>query len=199
MNAGLKGLREVAGLVLLMGTTGAVASTGTIFQSCGNTVSYARYSFDVSPSVIASGQTAILSLGISNAGIGCSGHVSSSQWYSSSSVPTGISGVFSSGDGQETSVTNFSIGPGPLTVSFQYDDLGFYQPSFVGNLLYRHSVTYGPAYPGALPTNYVSEGGGFSFSASEQLEVSAIPEPETYAMLLAGLGLVGGIARRRKA
>jgi hypothetical protein len=29
--------------------------------------------------------------------------------------------------------------------------------------------------------------------------VSAVPEPETYAMLLAGLGLVGAIARRRKA
>jgi hypothetical protein len=28
--------------------------------------------------------------------------------------------------------------------------------------------------------------------------VSAVPEPETYAMLLAGLGLMGGIARRRK-
>jgi PEP-CTERM motif len=29
--------------------------------------------------------------------------------------------------------------------------------------------------------------------------VSAVPEPETYAMMLAGLGLIGTIARRRKA
>ncbi|PTR05196.1 putative secreted protein with PEP-CTERM sorting signal/MYXO-CTERM domain-containing protein, partial [Nitrosospira sp. Nsp5] len=29
--------------------------------------------------------------------------------------------------------------------------------------------------------------------------VSVVPEPETYAMLLAGLGLVGAMARRRKA
>lgn len=28
--------------------------------------------------------------------------------------------------------------------------------------------------------------------------VAAVPEPETYAMLLAGLGIMGGIARRRK-
>jgi hypothetical protein len=28
--------------------------------------------------------------------------------------------------------------------------------------------------------------------------ISPVPEPETYAMLLAGLGLMGGIARRRK-
>jgi hypothetical protein len=29
--------------------------------------------------------------------------------------------------------------------------------------------------------------------------VAAVPEPETYAMLLAGLGLVGAVARRRSA
>ena len=29
--------------------------------------------------------------------------------------------------------------------------------------------------------------------------LSPVPEPETYALMLAGLGLLGGIARRRKA
>ena len=29
--------------------------------------------------------------------------------------------------------------------------------------------------------------------------VSAVPEPESYAMLLAGLGVVGSVARRRRA
>ena len=34
--------------------------------------------------------------------------------------------------------------------------------------------------------------------ALDNISVTAVPEPETYAMLLAGLGLMGCIARRRK-
>lgn len=32
----------------------------------------------------------------------------------------------------------------------------------------------------------------------DNMRINAVPEPETYAMLLAGLGLIAGIARRRK-
>jgi hypothetical protein len=34
--------------------------------------------------------------------------------------------------------------------------------------------------------------------ALDNVSVTAVPEPESYAMLLAGLGLMGAIARRRK-
>lgn len=46
-----------------------------------------------------------------------------------------------------------------------------------------------------------SVGGDGYYSVSEfqaMGTIAAVPEPETYAMLLAGLGLMGGIARRRK-
>jgi hypothetical protein len=33
----------------------------------------------------------------------------------------------------------------------------------------------------------------------DNINVSAVPEPETYAMLAAGLGLLGFMARRKKA
>lgn len=36
-----------------------------------------------------------------------------------------------------------------------------------------------------------------SFSATDGLIAAAVPEPETYAMMLAGLGLVGFVARRK--
>jgi hypothetical protein len=37
-----------------------------------------------------------------------------------------------------------------------------------------------------------------SYSGTLNISVSAVPEPETYAMMLAGLGLLGFVARRRK-
>ena len=40
--------------------------------------------------------------------------------------------------------------------------------------------------------------GGQGFSSVMTIAAPAIPEPETYAMLLAGLGFLGFAARRRK-
>jgi len=45
----------------------------------------------------------------------------------------------------------------------------------------------------ALAPGYTSGGATATFSA-----LAPVPEPETYAMLLAGLGLMGAVARRRK-
>jgi hypothetical protein len=40
-------------------------------------------------------------------------------------------------------------------------------------------------------------GVGYSPATSGTLSITAVPEPQTYAMLLAGLGLLGYVARRR--
>lgn len=45
----------------------------------------------------------------------------------------------------------------------------------------------------------VSSASGFDYSRSYASQVSSVPEPDTYAMLLAGLGLVGFAARRKAA
>jgi len=39
---------------------------------------------------------------------------------------------------------------------------------------------------------------GFAAGIQATYSITAIPEPETYAMMLAGLGIVGAIARRRR-
>lgn len=41
--------------------------------------------------------------------------------------------------------------------------------------------------------------GGFMWPTVDNLVLAAVPEPETYALMLAGLGLVGFMARRRRA
>jgi hypothetical protein len=46
--------------------------------------------------------------------------------------------------------------------------------------------------------NYIELPGSYNATLSFYAEVTPVPEPETYAMMLAGLGLLGVMARRRK-
>lgn len=47
--------------------------------------------------------------------------------------------------------------------------------------------------------NDLANSSGYSGSKYGVVEVSSVPEPEAYALLLAGLGLVGLVARRKQA
>ncbi len=55
-------------------------------------------------------------------------------------------------------------------------------------------VSFSNTTNGALTGNFYSSASVYGYSY-----VAAVPEPETYAMLLAGLGMIGSIVKRRKA
>ncbi|MDN5753229.1 MAG: FxDxF family PEP-CTERM protein [Nitrosospira sp.] len=58
--------------------------------------------------------------------------------------------------------------------------------------------TYSVVVGGATYDAAGTAAGNRNYHFNADIAVAAIPEPETYAMLLAGLGLIGAIARRRK-
>jgi hypothetical protein len=71
--------------------------------------------------------------------------------------------------------------------------------TYVGNASVTH-FTY-DFTGGAAPTllTFASSTGGSGGAVLDNVSVAAVPEPESYAMLLAGLGLMGFVAKRRKA
>lgn len=105
-----------------------------------------------------------------------------STTWSPSSVSLNSGGLF---------ITNGNLltfsGASPIT-SVTLDGASSVVPGFgIGNVSFNS-------------TNIAVDWQQVHFNAGDKviLNVSAVPEPETYAMLLAGLGLLGAIGRRRK-
>lgn len=108
---------------------------------------------------------------------------------------------------------SFSAAAGAYTLSFDLthnpNSHGAGLDVFVGGAHYsfdgstpvtNHTVNF-TSTGGMQALVFSSVGGdGYSGAVLDNVSVTAaVPEPETYAMMLAGLGLVGFIARRRKA
>jgi PEP-CTERM motif len=86
-------------------------------------------------------------------------------------------------------VKSASMNGGTTTVS----GLEFNLLQGVNTFLFAYDTVGPDQHPNQL-TQYES----WNIGSATVSSVSAVPEPETYAMMLAGLGLMGTIARRRK-
>lgn len=62
----------------------------------------------------------------------------------------------------------------------------------------NHTLLFSPSTTGIYSLIFQNAGGDNVGALLDNVSVSAVPEPETYAMLLVGLGLLGFMARRRK-
>ena len=101
---------------------------------------------------------------------------------------TGVTGGYFAvdyvGSGLDTYLTvgQGSAIPLPITGSLSGLDVASYQSTF--------NLTPGGTYWFKLS--------GYGEAASYTVTLAPVPEPETYALLLAGLGLMGAVARRRQ-
>lgn len=91
------------------------------------------------------------------------------------------------GVGGDSKALTVTIGGGPVY-------------SFVGNMNNHvtETINYHATATGLTQLTFTSAASGYSGAVIDNVAVTAaVPEPETYAMLLAGLGMVGFMARRK--
>lgn len=118
-----------------------------------------------------------------------------------------VSGIFT-----DTFTFNPAVGPSIANAVLQtLDLLGNNNINFTSASLNGHALSFSPTGPyewgminppvnvsGTLVLTVIGNAITPSASYSGDINVAAVPEPETYGMLLAGLGIVGFLASRRK-
>lgn len=76
--------------------------------------------------------------------------------------------------------------------------MGYVMPYLVNNVSMSFAAGHGLANTGKINVKLDSQGAAYA-SNWQGIALAPVPEPETYAMLLAGLGMLGLVARRKAA
>lgn len=174
------------GLLLAFVNTGASAITGATFS-----VTNAAVNDAFSIGTIAAGATVILLPGLSNDGNahlpgGLFAHTGATMDTSDGDGSVTDASIFSfAGLFSSSAVTSGNIVPGDASLIRTWRDVGATgQTTFLG---------LGPNGDGGCTNCY------FGLIGNGNVNVTApVPEPETYALMLAGLGALGWASRRRK-
>lgn len=119
---------------------------------------------------------------------------------------TGHAGVFSNSvnlAANTTYVMTFSLagnhrGYGADTVDVTFGSSTAQYVLSSPDALTQYSVSFTTGAGGATGFSFHNRGGDNVGAMLDNVSIAAVPEPETYAMLLAGLGMVGFAARRRR-
>lgn len=95
-----------------------------------------------------------------------------------------------------------TFGAGNLVARVTSYDTSVYSPDTIlggeSAFVFRNRAVDQPFLNTITSVQGNSTTGGLEYAADGNLILTAIPEPESYALMLAGLGLIGFIARRRQ-
>lgn len=120
-------------------------------------------------------------------------------------LANGTTSVFATGF---TQITDLAFGSDGSLYVLEFDANGLLVPSDAGALIRiapdgTRTTIFSSALVGATGLAIGTDGAfyvsnfGSTAGTGEVLRIAAVPEPGTYALVLAGLIIVGGIARRR--
>ena len=158
------------------------------------------YEFDVSDSVSLSGDTEWIDIN-DNSALSFSFTIDPGYVGSLTVVDTGYAGdTFKVFNGATLlgATSSVPVGIYPGTAGIVDPEAALLDPSFSRATFVLQAGHY--VIHGALFQSVLVEAGGTPLNATVgdlRLAVAAVPEPETLAMLLAGLGFIGFAARRR--
>lgn len=116
-----------------------------------------------------------------------------------------MKGSVVSGGGSNYIMGTQQFGGGALQLAVTSYDSSIYSPATIGGGDSIFTLRLGAKVDKAFLDPITSVQGnmvgtdGLKFAADGNLVLTPVPEPESYAMLLAGLGLIGAVARRRAA